>query len=228
MVWAVLAMMMVGMGFLGVLTAVPFNRWRFVVADRTVEVWNYGFTERIAVDGQVLHHTRVGGDYLSHAIHAVPMRSGEPLVVRIASAHFAIRCLAHIGDRIVFDSLADPDGAHDIDDPRWPEAHARLAALEASSEYADSAETLRRILRPRFEALVKARALAEAHGGATLAEAVALYEQQVEEALGLVHDLYEVAHPPDRSSASTPRTSTMRSAERAQVDKVSSTVTGNP
>ncbi len=238
MIGSVLSMAALSVVFVVALAWVPFNRWTFDHEGRRIEIRNYGLTESIRVDGQTVRGTRAGGDFVTHATHALPTLSGETLLIEVSTATFAVRCVARVGSRVVFDSLGDAIPVEPpILDPRWGAAQTLLGELDAHPDTARSAATLRRVLQKGFGALARSRELADAHrtlGGDAMRDVVAHHEQQVAEALELVRELHLASQRPrqspeaaSRSSTSTPRTSTMRSAERAQADKVSSTVVGN-
>lgn len=239
MVWSVVSMVLVTVGFVALLAFVPFNRWIFQHQGRRIEVRNFGLTESVRVDGVVVPESRVAGDFVSFATHAIPFSNGESLIIEITTSTFAMRCLARLGTRVVFDSIGQPATLPLVDDPRWEAAQTLLSELDDHPSTARSAATLRRVLERGFLSLSKTRRLAEAHrtlGSDDLGNAVAQHERKVRDALELLRQLHLAAHRPRRaptakpstSSVSTPRTSTMRSADRAQLDKVSRTLTGSP
>ena len=233
MIGSIASLVLLTVGFVVVLAWVPFNRWEFVHEGRRIEIRNYGLTEAIWVDGERVPNSRVGGDFVTYAIHAVPTRSGEPLTIQVSTATLAMRCTAHLDSRMVFDSRRHPHLAVVIDDPRWPAAQTLLLELDGDPDTESSAATLRRVLRGGFEGLCRVRALAAAHralGGDAFAAEVSRCEATVTEALQVLRELHAAAHLPrvtDSSSVTTPRSRTIRSAERAQLERVSSTVEGN-
>lgn len=239
MVWSVLSMVALTTLFVVALAYVPFNRWVFTHEGRQIEIRNYGLTETVRIDGTRATETRVGGDFVTHATHAVPTCAGESLVIEVSTSTFAMRCVARVGSRIVYDSLAsDVPLEGPIRDRRWAAAQTLLSELDTHPGSARSAATLRRVLEKGFLSLTRARELADAHrtlGGDAMRDVVDHHEREVREALDLVRELHLAARRPRgpqspeaarRSSRKTPRTNTMRSAERAQVDSVSTTVAG--
>ena len=83
----------------------PIHRWRFTAEGRQITVSNFIFHETIVVDGVRVPHTRVGGNYLTWATHALALPDGRELLINIASQDgITVRCSALIGEEVVFDS----------------------------------------------------------------------------------------------------------------------------
>lgn len=200
-------------------TRIPFGRWSFTHEGRSFEVVNYAFHEHIFVDGERLRDTRVGGDHLTHAAHAIRLPDGQQLDVVVGSANgLTVACVAKVGDAVVFDSndlrpapgtaraVLPPGRATAVtseavavpDDARWAAAAVLLDELGRDPDHSDASEALRGALRDALTALETAQRAAVAHQalggeGGPLDAIVAHREGSVVEVLDLVRQLHVVA-----------------------------------
>ena len=99
----VLALLVFLLGVLPTLMwVIPFHSWEFEFAGSTIKIRNYGLRETVAVSGVVQDTTRIGGNYVTEAIHQVVV-SGRTLRIQVVSYNgFTMHCTAWEGDRILF------------------------------------------------------------------------------------------------------------------------------
>ncbi len=99
----VLALLVFLLGVLPTLMwVIPFHSWEFEFAGSTIKIRNYGLRETVAVSGVVQDTTRIGGNYVTEAIHQVVV-SGRTLRIQVVSYNgLTMHCTAWEGDRILF------------------------------------------------------------------------------------------------------------------------------
>ncbi|MEZ4236617.1 MAG: hypothetical protein R3F59_10765 [Myxococcota bacterium] len=242
---SILVFLLVALAVLGGLAGVlvlPLGRWSFSYEGRAIEVRNYVLSERITVDGEQVARTRVGGNHLNYAVHALALPDGRQLDVAVTSDGYTFRCRATVGDQVVYDSLAvvpragpararlpeaksAPPVAGIPTDARWGAAEVLLRELADDPEVRASAGTLSTELRAAMLRLEQARLAAEAHaslgGGDEAAALIEARESAVEELLALLRELHlaasgrsEVQPPPRDAEDALQRLEAEREVDR--------------
>lgn len=226
----VIALVVLGIStVVGGLAFIPSGRWSFSLGGRRFEVINYGFRERILVDGQPVSDTRVGGDGMTQAIHAIALPDGRQLDVRIGTQNgLSVECTAEVDGEVIFDSRGAgalgleararlpgelrpeaPDPPETVEDPRWEAALVLLQELAENPALEATVEELSQELRRALHRLVQAHQAAEAHhalGGSSdeLAPVLQAHEAAVQARLDLLRQLHLAASSPAPTEEALP------------------------
>ena len=171
---------------------------------------NFVFHEDVLIDGEPVPHTRIAGDRMTWAEHAVQVR-GERVVVGVRSEGLQMICEAATASGTVFDSrrssiLTVPRAEEGDDgDPRHAALREILLALRDAEdpETIAVAEELAADAAARLHAIGALRDTADAHealgGGARARQLIADHEAQLAPVLAELRALHlaEVAQAVD-------------------------------